>query len=235
MTVATPLLADELCVLPGGAIREAYEQLVPQFERQTGHKVTSTWAGTAEITRRVQRGETCDLLILPDATIEDFIKQGKVVAGSRVDIAKASLGVGTGPGGSKPEIATADQFKNSVLAARSLTWSGGPSGAAIAALFERMGIGAETKARFRQKPGVAVAEMIASGEAEMGFLMVSELLHAPGVTLVGPVPAALQQITTFSAGIHVSSTKRTLASELVRFLTAPPAAAVYKKAGLEPG
>jgi molybdate transport system substrate-binding protein len=226
--------AEELCVLPAGALKEAYEVLVPQFERQSGHKVKTTWAGTAEITRRVQGGAKCDLLLLPDTTIDDFIKQGKVIVGSRVDIAKASLGVAVGPNVSKPDISTADKFKSAVLTARSLTYSGGPSGSAIAALFERMGIAAETKSKFKQKPGVPVVEMIARGEAEIGFLMVSELLHMPGITFVGPLPEALQYVTTFSAGIHAASQKREVAVELVRYLAAPAVAPVFRKAGLEP-
>ena len=140
-----------------------------------------------------------------------------------------------GPNASKPDIGTADAFKSAVMAARSLTFSGGPSGLAIAALFERMGIAAETKAKFKQKPGVPVVEMIARGEAEIGFLMVSELLHTPGITFVGPIPEALQYVTTFSAGIHAASTKRDAATEFVRFLAAPAVAHVLRKAGLEPG
>lgn len=226
--------ADELCVLPAGALKEAYEVIVPQFERQSGHKVKTTWAGTAEITRRMRGGEICDLAILPDVTIEEFISQGKVVAGSRVDIAKARLGVAVGPNASKPDIATADAFRKTVVSARSLTYSGGPSGLAIAALFERMGIAAEAKAKFQQRPGVPVVEMVARGEAEIGFLMVSELLHTPGITFVGPLPDALQHVTTFASGIHTASTRGEAAGELARFLTAPATAPIFRKAGLEP-
>jgi len=226
----------EIKVLSSLATKEAYLELVPQFERATGHRISTTWAGTVGIMKRLTAGEIYDLIVISSASLDELIKQGKVVAGSRVDLAKTGIGVAVGAGAPKPDISSADALKRALLAAKTVGYSTGPSGVYLAGLFERMGIAAEVKAKTRQVPsGGTVATILANGDAEIGFQQVSELAHVPGVDFVGPLPAEVQHVTVFSCGIQTGAKSPDAARELVRFLTAQAALPVFKKHGLEVG
>jgi molybdate transport system substrate-binding protein len=228
--------AAEIKVLSTQATEEAYRELVPQFEKDTGHKVTTVFTGTLDANKRLAAGETYDLLIMSAPSIDEHIKGGKVVPGSRVDLAKSGVGVGVKAGAPKPDISTTDALKKTVLSAKSIGYSTGPSGVYVIGLFQRMGIADEIKGKLRQTPtGVFVGSIIASGEAEIGFQQVSELSHFAGVDYVGPLPADVQQFTTFSSGIMAGAMEAEAAKALVKFVTAPAAAAAYKKRGMEPG
>jgi molybdate transport system substrate-binding protein len=158
------------------------------------------------------------------------------VPGSRVDLAKSGVGVGVKSGASKPDIRTTEALKKTILAARSIGYSTGPSGIYIIGLFQRMGVADEIKGKLKQTPtGVFVGSIIANGEAEIGFQQVSELSHFAGVDYVGPLPADVQQFTMFSSGIIVGAKDADGAKTLVKFVTAPSAAAAFKKRGMEPG
>jgi molybdate transport system substrate-binding protein len=237
-TLLLSSLADaaELKVLSTQATEEAYRELVPQFEKDTGHKVTTVFTGTLDANKRLAAGETYDLLIMSGPSIDEHIKAGKVVPGSRVDLAKSGVGVGVKAGAPKPDIGTTEALKKTLLAAKSIGYSTGPSGVYVIGLFQRLGVADEVKGKLKQTPtGVFVGSIIASGEAEIGFQQVSELSHFAGVDYVGPLPADVQQFTTFSSGI-VAGTKETEAAKaLVKFITAPAAAAAFKKRGMEPG
>src|SRR5947208_3420438 len=228
--------AAEIKVLSTQATEEAYRELVPQFERASGHKVTTVFTGTLDANKRLAAGETYDLLIMSGPSIEEHIKGGKVVAGSRVDLAKSGVGVGVKAGAPKPDIGTVEALKKAVLAAKSIGYSTGPSGIYIIGLFQRLGIGDEVKGKLKQTPtGVFVGSIIASGEAEIGFQQVSELSFFPGIDYVGPLPAEVQLITVFSAGIPAGTRQADAAKSLVSFITAPAAAAIFKKHALDPG
>jgi molybdate transport system substrate-binding protein len=228
--------AAEIKVLSTQATEEAYRELVPQFEKDTGHKVTTVFTGTLDANKRLAAGETYDLIIMSAPSIDEHIKGGKVVPGSRVDLAKSGVGVGVKAGAPKPDISTTDALKKTVLSAKSIGYSTGPSGVYVIGLFQRMGIADEIKGKLRQTPtGVFVGSIIASGEAEIGFQQVSELSHFAGVDYVGPLPADVQQFTTFSSGIMAGAMEAEAAKALVKFVTAPAAAAAYKKRGMEPG
>jgi molybdate transport system substrate-binding protein len=228
--------ATELKVLSTQATEEAYRELVPQFEKTTGHKVTTVFTGTLDANKRLAAGETYDLLIMSGPSIDEHIKTGKVVPGSRVDLAKSGVGVGVKAGAPKPDISTTDALKKTLLAAKSIGYSTGPSGVYVIGLFQRMGIAEEVKGKLKQTPtGVFVGSIIASGEAEIGFQQVSELSHFAGVDYVGPLPADVQQFTTFSSGIIAGTKEADAAKALVKFITGPAAAAAFKKQGMEPG
>jgi molybdate transport system substrate-binding protein len=228
--------AAELKVLSTQATEEAYRELVPQFEKATGHKVTTVFTGTLDANKRLAAGETYDLLIMSAPSIDEHIKAGKVVPGSRVDLAKSGVGVGVKAGAPKPDISTTEALKKSLLAAKSIGYSTGPSGVYVVSLLQRMGIADEVKGRLKQTPtGVFVGSIIASGEAEIGFQQVSELSHFAGVDYVGPLPADVQQFTTFSSGIIAGTKEADTAKALAKFITAPAAAAAFKKRGMEPG
>jgi len=228
--------AAEIKVLSTQATEEAYRELVPLFEKDTGHKVTTIFTGTLDANKRLAAGETYDLLIMSAPSIDEHIKGGKVVPGSRVDLAKSGVGVAVKVGAPKPDISTTDALKKTLLSARSIGYSTGPSGVYVAGLFQRMGIADEIKGKLKQTPtGVFVGSIIANGEAELGFQQVSELSHFPGIDYVGPLPADVQQFTTFSSGIMTGAKEAEAAKALAKFVTAPAAAAAYKKRGMEPG
>ncbi|HMJ31710.1 MAG TPA: substrate-binding domain-containing protein [Xanthobacteraceae bacterium] len=228
--------AAEIRVLSTQATEEAYRELVPEFEKATGHKVATTFTGTLDANKRLAAGESYDLLIMSASSIDEHIKGGKVAPGSRVDLAKSGVGVGVKSGAPKPDISTTDALKKAILAARSIGYSTGPSGVYVVGLFQRMGIADDIKGKLKQTPtGVFVGSIIASGEAEIGFQQVSELSHFAGVDYVGPLPADVQQFTMFSSGIIVGAKEADGAKALVKFITAPAAAAAFKKRGMEPG
>jgi molybdate transport system substrate-binding protein len=228
--------AAEIKVLSTQATEEAYRELVPQFEKATGHKVTTVFTGTLDANKRLAAGESYDLLIMSAPSIDEHIKGGKVVPGSRVDLAKSGVGVAVKAGAPKPDISTTEALKKTLLAAKSIGYSTGPSGVYVVGLFQRMGLADEVKGKLKQTPtGVFVGSIIASGEAEIGFQQVSELSHFPGLDYVGPLPAEVQQFTTFSSGIMAGAKEAEAAKALAAFVTAPAAAAAYKKRGMEPG
>ena len=228
--------AAEIRVLSTQATEEAYRELVPEFEKATGNKVTTTFTGTLDANKRLAAGENYDLLIMAASSIDEHIKVGKVVPGSRVDLAKSGVGVGVKSGAPKPDISTTEALKKTILAARSIGYSTGPSGVYVTGLFQRLGVADEIKGRLKQTPtGVFVGSIIASGEAEIGFQQISELSHFAGVDYVGPLPADVQQFTMFSSGIIVGAKDADGAKALVKFITAPAAAAAFKNRGMEPG
>jgi molybdate transport system substrate-binding protein len=228
--------AAEIKVLSTQATEEAYKELVPQFEKQTGHKVTTIFTGTLDVQKRLAAGETYDIIIMAGPAIDDYIKSGKIVAGSRADLAKSGVGVAVRAGAPKPDISSTEALKKTLLAAKSIGYSTGPSGVYLASLFARLGVAEQVAPKLKQTPtGVFVGTLVASGAAEIGFQQVSELSTFPGVDFVGPLPAAVQQTTTFSSGIQAGAKEADAARAWVAFLTAPSAAAAYKKRGLEPG
>jgi molybdate transport system substrate-binding protein len=223
--------AAEIKVLSTQATEDAYRELVPQFEKASGHKVTTVFTGTLDANRRLAAGETYDLLIMSAPSIDEHIKAGRAVPGSRVDLAKSGVGVGVKAGAPKPDISTTEALKKTLLAAKSIGYSTGPTWPVPAPGHRRRG-----KGKLKQTPtGVFVGGIIASGEAEIGFQQVSELSHFGGVDYVGPLPADVQHFTTFSTGITAAAKEADAAKALVKFLTAPQAASAFTKRGMEPG
>lgn len=228
--------AAELNVLASGATKEVYLNLIPEFEQSSGNKAVTTWSGTADIKKRMVAGEVYDVVIAAAPDIDSFIQQGKVVAGSRIDLMKSGVGVAVRAGAPKPDISSSEALKKTLLAAKSIGYSTGPSGVYVMSLLERMGIADQIKPKLKQTPsGIRIGTIIKSGEAEIGFQQVSELIHEPDVDYVGPLPADVQKITVFSAGIHSGATQPAVAKELIKALTGPVAAPVIKKHGMEPG
>jgi len=228
--------AADINVLASNALKEAYLELVPGFEKATEHKVATTWAGTNDIKKRMAAGETYDLVIMAGPALDELVKQGKIVPGSRVDLAKSGVGVAVRAGAPKPDISSGDALKRALLAAKSIAYSSGPSGVYMEGLFRRLGIADEIKPKLKQtQPGNPVGEVIARGEAEIGFQQISELLPIAGIDYIGPLPPDIQHITVFSGGIHTGAKQPDAAKALVKFITAPAAVPVIKKKGMEPG
>jgi len=228
--------AAEIKVLSTQATEQSYRELIPLFEKTTGHKVTTVFTGTLDADKRIAAGEPYDLLIMSQSSIDQHVKGGKVVPGSRVDLARSGVAVGVKAGAPKPDISSVDALKRTILNAKSIGYSTGPSGNYVISLFERLGVADQVKPKLKQTAtGVFVGSIIASGEVEIGFQQVSELSQYEGVDYVGPLPAQVQSYTTFSSGILNNAKEADAARALVRHITSPAAGAVYRKRGMEPG
>lgn len=228
--------AAEIKVMAVNAVKEAYVELISGFEKTSGHKVTTIWGGSENIAKRVRDGEVVDIVFSTDSNIDKLISAGKLVAGSRADFAKSSVGVAVRSGLPKPDISSGEAVKTAVLSAKSVAYSSGASGFYIAELFKKMGIADQIKDKVKQPAsGAQIGELVARGDADMGFQQVSELLHVKGIDYLGPLPADIQNITVFSAGLHAAAPAPDAAKALVKFLTAPEASPMIKKMGMEPG
>lgn len=231
--------AAQIQVLASGAFRAAYLALVPGFEKATGHKVITTSGGSmgsapTTIPNRMRRGEVYDLVIMASEGLDELAREGYIVVDSRTGLARSTIGVAVRTGAPKPGIATPDDVKRMLLNAKSVAFSSSASGVYLARLFERMGIGAEMKARSKQVSGEPVAAVVARGEAEIGFQQISEILPVKGVDLVGPLPDEIQEVTIFAAGIATNASQSAAALELIRFLAAPANADAIRRSGMSP-
>jgi molybdate transport system substrate-binding protein len=227
--------AADINVMSTVAYKEAYLELQPAFERATGHKVITQWVPTVEVLRRIKGGEAVDLVLMATNGIEDLTKSGKIVAGSAQPFVKSGVGIAGRAGAPRPDVSSAAAFKATLLAAKSVAYSTGPSGNYLVGLFERLGIAAEIKAKTKLIQGEPVGDVVARGDAEIGFQQIPEILPVKGITYLGPLPPDIQYTTVFAAGLHVSAQQAEAARAWVKFLQSPEAAALYKKHGMEPG
>jgi molybdate transport system substrate-binding protein len=232
--------AAEVRVMISGGLTAAFKALVPVFEKQTGHKVLVAYGpsmGTTvnAIPVRLERGEPADVLIMVGYALTDLGKKGKVVAGSEVELVKSAIGVAVKAGAPKPDIGSADTVKRALLAAKSVAYSDSASGVYIEKeMFGKLGIEDEMKGKARMIPATPVGEIVAKGEAEIGFQQISELKPVAGIDIVGPLPDPLQKITVFSAGIATGSKEPEAGKELIKFLASPAARDEIVKSGLDP-
>ena len=223
---------SEIKVMLSAAFKEAYLELTPPFEKATGHKLSTAWVASVEMMQRLKGGEQVDLVILSAASLDELKKAG--IVAERFDIAKSGVGVAVKIGAPKPDISSGEAVKRAVLAAKGIAYSKGPSGIYLIKLFERWGISERIKSKVRQVQGEPAGASAARGEVELAFQQVSELLPVPGIELVGPLPPDIQEITTFSAGLHAKAKEPKAARALVDFFKAPAAAPVIRKKGMEP-
>jgi molybdate transport system substrate-binding protein len=184
---------------------------------------------------RIQRGEPIDVVIMVDYALSDLIKGGKVIADSRVELARSSIGVAVRAGAPKPDISSVDALRRTLLEAKSIAYSDSASGVYISTeLFKRLGIADQVAGKSRMIPAEPVGAVVARGEAEIGLQQLSELKPIAGIDLVGPLPPEVQKITIFSAGIVVGAREPDAARALIAFLASPAAAAAIKESGMEP-
>jgi molybdate transport system substrate-binding protein len=232
--------AAEVRVMISGGLTAAYKELVPEFERLTGNKVLTAYGpsmGTTvnAIPIRLERGEPADVLIMVGYALGDLVKQGKVVADSRVDLVKSPIGIAVKSGAAKPDISSADAVKRALLATKTIAYSDSASGVYVSTeMFEKLGIADAMKDKARKIPATPVGEIVARGDAEIGFQQVSELLPVQGIDIVGQLPSELQKVTVFSAGIASVSKEPDAGKALIKFLASPTASAVIIKSGMEP-
>ena len=225
--------------MTSGGTAAAYVALAPQFERATGHTVvtlaTSTGIGPDSIASRVRRGDPVDVIILSRAGIDELVGEGKVAAASRVDLARSSIGMAVRRVAPKPDISTVDALKRALLQAKSVAYSAQVSGTYLSTeLFPRLGIVDQmAKKSIRVEVG-RVGAVVARGEAEIGFQQISELWEVPGIDYVGPLPAEVQRVTVFTAGVAVASKSPDAARALIEFFTSRTGTETMTKAGLDP-
>ena len=228
--------AAEIRLIGSPGFREAYSELVPQFEKVSGNHVTTIWGGVNEVANRVAGGETADIVILPVAQIEDLTKKGKLAADSRADVAKSGIGVAVKAGAPKPDLSSGEALKNALLKAKSIAYSTGPSGVHMELLLKQWGIADAVKGKIVIAPSdTPVGVIVARGGAEIGFQQVSELIRVKGIDYLGPLPKDVQEITVFAAALHKAAAAPDAARALVKFLSAPAAAVIIRKTGMEPG
>ena len=221
------------------ATRQVLAVLATAFEKQSGHRVAIESVGGVDAAKRVAAGEAFDVVLLAADAIDKLLAAGHVQAGSRVDLMKSPVAVAVRAGAHKPDISSEAVLRAAVLAARSISFSTGPSGAHLTRLFERWGVTAEIAPRLVQAPpGVPVGTLVARGEVEIGFQQLSELLNLPGIEVLGLMPGATAFITTFSAALgnrlQPGSTQHQAVRDMLAFMTSPAATEAKRRQGMEP-
>ena len=232
-----PTLAADIKVLTAGAMRGVLAELLPRFETDTGHKVSLDNATAGMLAQRIEAGEAFDVAVITPKVIDGLIGKGKIAPGSRVDVAKVGIGVAVKAGAPLPDIATVEAFRRTLLAARSVAYidpkAGGSSGIYFDGLLNRLGIAGEVRPKARLKQGGYVADLVASGEAEVAVHQISEIVPVKGVVLVGPLPAEVQNFTTYTAAIGADAKDAAAAKALVDRLAGPAAGPILKTKGME--
>jgi len=226
--------------MTSGAFTEAFLQVVPEFERASKTKVLTAFGASMggapdSIPSRLDRGEPADVVIVASDALDALIARGRVVAGSRIDLVRSAIGMAVRAGAPKPDIRSVDALRRTLLQATSIAYSASASGVYLSTeLFQRLGIADQIKGKSRRIESERVGAVVARGDAEVGFQQISELLPVAGIDYVGPLPAEVQRVTVFSAGIATSAKAPDAARALLRFLTSPAAVPAITKSGLEP-
>lgn len=217
------------------ATRQVLAELVRDYEARTAQVVQLESVGGVDAAKRVRAGEAFDAVALASDVIDRLVDEGKLVAGSRVDVVRSGIAVAVRAGTTRPDIGSEDAVRRAVMDAPSLSYSTGPSGAHLAALFARWGIADAVAARTVQAPpGVPVGSLVADGRVALGFQQYAELKDLPGIAVLGPLPQAIQLVTTFSAGVASTSTRPGEARALLAHLASPDTAATKRRHGMEP-
>jgi molybdate transport system substrate-binding protein len=217
------------------ATRQLLVELAAAYAERTGVVVELESVGGVDVAKRVQAGEPWDVVFLASDAIDKLAVAGRVLPGSKVDLVHSGVAVAVRAGTAWPNIASEDAVRQAVLAAPSLSYSTGPSGVALAQLFERWGIADAIQSRIVQAPpGVPVGTLVARGEVALGFQQLSELIHVDGIAIVGALPAAIQITTTFSAGVCSSSIHADAVRDLLAFMASADAAEAKQRQGMEP-
>jgi molybdate transport system substrate-binding protein len=241
MMLAMPQRADaaDIKVISGGAFKQVLNALAAQYEKETGNKLDITYQTVGQHLQAIKSGEeTFDVAVLTPEAIDGLAKDGKIITGSRADLAKVGVGVVVRKGTPLPDIATVDAFKRTLIAVKSVAYidpaAGGSSGIYVGKLLERLGIAEEVNAKAKLIHGGAVADHVVDGEAEIGIHQISEILAIKDAVLVGPLPAEIQNFTVYAAGVGTAAKDGALATALVKFLTGPHALPIIKAKGMEP-
>lgn len=230
----------EIHVMTSGGFTAAYNDLRPDFEKQTGHSVKTAYGASMgnandSIPSRLGRGEPADVVILARSALDALAKDGKVVQGSQVDLVRSAIGFAVKKGAPRPDISTVDALKRTLIAAPSIAYSASASGTYYEnEMLKNLGIEDQVKPKSKRILSERVGTVVARGDAALGLQQVSELMPIEGIDYIGPLPAEVQRVTVFSAGIATGSKHPAAARELIRYLNSPAAAPTIAKTGLEP-
>jgi molybdate transport system substrate-binding protein len=227
-------MAAEIKVIASVAFKDAYLAMVPDFEKATGHRVTTLWLPTVEIMSRLKGGEVTDLIIMSSSGVDELIKLNKLQAESRQIYVKSGIGIGMQKGSVKPDLSSAEAVKQALLNAKSVAYSTGPSGVYLVSLFEKMGITAALAPKLKVIQGEPVGAVVQRGDAEIGLQQVPEILAVPAIDFVGPLPAEIQHITVFAFGIHEKANDVAATKAWIKTLKSDAAVPHIKKFGLDP-
>lgn len=232
--------AAEIRVITSGAFTEAYKKLVPEFEKQTGHKVISSFGASVgnapdAIPTRFSRGEKFDLIILSDGGLEAMVKSGNVIKGSRVDLVRSQIDAAVRKGAPKPDISTVEALKQTLLNAKSIAYSASASGTYLSTeLFPKLGVAGQLKDTAKKIMSERVGAVVARGDAKLGFQQVSELIYFKELDFIGTLPESVQQTIFFSAGLVEGSTEQDTAKQLIKFFQSTEVADAIRQTGLDP-
>jgi len=227
--------AAKIKVLSSNGVQSVMVEMLPEFERAIGHKVTIGYDTANLLLGRIKAGESADLVILTRPAIDDLIRQGKVAAGGGKDLSRSGVGIAVRARLPKPDISSPEALKRVLLDAKSIAYTGtGGSGIHFVKVIERLGIADQVKAKAKIPAGGSVGKLVARGEAEMAVQQIPELLAVPGIQFVGPLPSELQNFTVFTAGVLSGARQAEAAKALIDFLTTPAAVGVFRAKGMEP-
>jgi len=233
LLLAPSAQAAEIQVLASAALKTAYLELQPEFERSSGHKLVTTWAPTAEMARRVGAGEVIDLVIMAADRIEELVKSGRIAPGP-VELARSGVGIAARAGAPRLDVSSTEALVRTLRAANSIALSTGLSAIYMTGLLQRMGLLEELKPKIRQIKGVPIGEIVVRGDAEIGVQQISELYAVSGIQ-IAPLPPEVQHMIVFGAGVPTAAREPAAAKALATFLTTPAARAAIRKTGLETG
>ena len=240
IVTASSAHAAEIDAMITTAMKAAVDELAPPFERASGHVLRITYGPSGGLARRLNAGEAADLVVVDSKALDELIKQGKVVGGP-TDVARTGIGVAVRKGAPKPDVSSPEALKRALLAAKSIAHTapagGGVTAAHVMGVFEKLGIAAEVTPKVKLAaggPNGRVSVLVSSGEAEIGLQQVSELLSNPEVEVIGMLPAELQLTTSYAAGVTTTAREGEAARALIKALTVPSAALIFKAKGLDP-
>jgi molybdate transport system substrate-binding protein len=229
--------AAEIRMISAMALHATWLELMPRYEKASGDKVTIIWSPGLEVVRHVESGEKADVVVLAAAGVDDLIRKGFLVEGSRVPLVNSLIGIAIRPGAPKPDLSSVASFRKSLLDAKAIAMSGGTSSIYLRKLFQNIGIANEMDAKvFRAANGRAenVSDVLRRGDADLGFQQVSELIDEKGIVLVGPIPSEVQEVTVWSAGLYPDAPQPERAKALIQFIKSREADPILRKHGLDP-
>ena len=229
------MTVNALKLLSSMATRELLNELVAQYERSSGQRVTTEAAGGVDVAKRVRAGEAVDVVVLSSTAIDSLIAAGSLLPDSRIDLVKSGVAIAVRAGVPQPDVVSEEAVKRAVLNAKTLSYSTGPSGVYLEKLFERWGILEDIRGRIVvPPPGKPVGSLVADGTVELGFQQLSELMTLPGIKVIGPLPPEIQTITLFSGGVSPGCSRPESGRALLEYMASPSTASVKQQFGMEP-
>jgi molybdate transport system substrate-binding protein len=236
LAIAVPAQAAEIRVISSNALKTTLEELAPAFEKASGHKLVFTFGAGVPLKAQIEKGASFDVAVLATEAIDDLIKQGKLAGATHTNLASSGAGVAVRKGAPKPDISTVEAFKRALINAKSVAYvEQGGTGIYLKALIPKLGLAEALKDKtVKLPPENPAAHAIANGEAEIGMTQISEILPYAGAELVGPLPAEIQLTSSFATAAGANARDTEAAKALIKFITAPAAAAVFKAKGLDP-